>query len=382
AMEATIRGLAGTGVRVHIIAVESEKYQAADVPGELRERVSMETVSLDLRVKRLPALMNLIRNRSYHLARFRSPGLQACIRRALALRDYDIVQFETPYLGHYLGLVRQESRALVVLRAHNVEHLIWERLARQERGFFRRAYLAQLSRQLRRYESAFADACDGVAAITPSDAGWFASNCKVPVHVYPYGRDLSHASDISPAQPDDRLFHLGSMNWKPNEEGIAWFLKEVWPLVRRDGRDAELHLAGRHMPDWLRHGQWAGVTVHGEVPDAMAFMEEHGIMIVPLLSGSGLRIKIIEGMEAGRAIVSTTIGAEGIALTDGEHILLADTPGAFAVRIRELMDDADLRAGLGLRARERVRQAYDNAAITAGLMGFYLKMKAGRDSHG
>ncbi|MBE0642362.1 MAG: glycosyltransferase [Bacteroidales bacterium] len=182
--------------------------------------------------------------------------------------------------------------------------------------------------------------------------------------------------------PDGRLFHLGSMNWRPNEEGIAWMLGEVWPLLLSQGCAPELYLAGRHMPEWIMQGHWQGVKVYGEVPDSSAFMQRYGIMVVPLLSGSGLRIKIIEGMEAGRAIVSTTVGAEGIPVKHGEDILLADSPDTFAACIAKLMSDSGLREKLGRNARGKVTDAFDNRRLTRELVGFYDALETKRTAHG
>jgi glycosyltransferase involved in cell wall biosynthesis len=376
AMEATVRGLTRVGVKVDILAVESEKYSAGKVPEDLRDRVTMTSVGLDLRLRPLPALWTLLTGRSYHLARFRSATLEKALVRLLTAGEYDIVQFETPFLGQYLPLVRRLSRARVVLRAHNAEHRIWERIASQSSPGPRKVYLQTLSRQLRTFEASFAAACDGIASISELDACWFSEVCATPVVVYPYGRDVHKASSRAVESPNARLFHLGSMNWKPNEEGIAWMLSEIWPLVEEKEHTVELHLAGRHMPDWLMQGYWPGVKVHGEIPDSTAFMLQYGIMVVPLLSGSGLRIKIIEGMEAGRAIISTTLGAEGIPLTHGEDILLADSPQAFADGILELVSDSTLREKLGRNARASAAQAFDNARFTRELLDFYASIGA------
>lgn len=382
AMEATVRGLAEAGARVDILAIESEKYKADAIPDDLRGLVSMDTVLLDLRLRHIPALWNLMLGRSYHIARFQSRALNRRLTDLLAEREYDVVQFETPFLGSCLPLVRRLSKARIVLRAHNVEHRIWERLADQAPVGPRKFYLRILSRQLRLFEKELATACDGIAAISDKDADWFRTICDSPVLSYPYGRDAIKATRETVLAPDGRLFHLGSMNWRPNEEGIAWMLGEVWPLLLSQGYAPELHLAGRHMPDWIMQGHWQGVEVYGEVPDSSAFMQRYGIMVVPLLSGSGLRIKIIEGMEAGRAIVSTTVGAEGIPVKHGEDILLADSPDTFATCIVELMSDNALRERLGRNARAKVTDAYDNRRLTRELVGFYDALGTKRTAHG
>ena len=119
------------------------------------------------------------------------------------------------------------------------------------------------------------------------------------------------------------------MNWLPNKEGIKWFLDEVWPIIHQALPDLKIYLAGREMPSWLLELNLSNVKVIGEVPDAHEFIRSKSISIAPLLSGSGIRIKIIESMAMGKAVVATTIGAEGINYTTGKDIMIADTPEAF-----------------------------------------------------
>ena len=135
------------------------------------------------------------------------------------------------------------------------------------------------------------------------------------------------------------LFSIGSMNWMPNEEGIRWFLEQSWPEIHRQYPDLKYYLAGRAMPEWMRTLNMPNVEVLGEVEDAQAFIRSKSIMIVPLFSGSGIRIKIIEGMAAARTIISTSLGAEGIHYTNGENILIANAPCEFFDMVSLCMED-------------------------------------------
>jgi hypothetical protein len=283
---------------------------------------------------------------------------------------FDIIQLETPFLGTYLPLVRKLSRARVVLRAHNIEHRIWERLAEGERNLLKKWYLADLSRLLRAFETKLARDCDGVAAITAKDMQWFEKAGARRTESIPFGMIFKESGVPAPDLNPD-FFHLGSMDWLPNLEGIQWFLKEVWPLAIARKPDIRLFLAGRNMPEALLQRKEAGVEILGEVEDAGDFIRRHGIMVVPLRSGSGMRIKMIEGMEQGRAIVSTRIGAEGIDGQDGAHFFLADNPADFAERMIRLAENAALRNALGTQTREFVRRHFDRTAIAGKMLRFY-----------
>jgi len=379
AMDAVIRGLSRSGVELDILAVDSLKFPAGPLPEDVADtgRVSYHTAPVRLNVRPLPALWNLLLGRSYHVARFRSQAFRRALTDLLERHRYEIVQFETPFLGRYLPLVRKRSAARVILRAHNIEHRIWERLAATEKNALKRRYLLSLARSLRRFEARLARSVDGIAAITAQDAAWFREETSIPVISFPFGMEVQEDQRAQPAPPGPQVFHLGSMNWLPNEEGVRWLLDEVWPRVIRQQDTAELHLAGRGMPEWLSHGRWEGVQVHGEVPDAGSFMRQYGIMAVPLRSGSGMRVKIIEGMLAGRAVVSTRVGAEGIQCTHGQHLLIADEPEAMAEAILRLISNPELRASLGRAAHQLALGEYDNHLVIRRLTAFYELLNQG-----
>lgn len=377
AMDSMIRGLMMSGIDVSVLAVDSKKYPAASLPEDLAKDVNLrfETAFIKLELNPFAALYNLLKGRSYHASRFRSTEFENKLRLLLHSNDFDIIQFETPFLGHYLPLIRSQSNAKVILRAHNIEHRVWERLAEKETSFFKRHYLKSLSRSLKRFERDLAASCDGVITITERDAGWFKSLGLKKIISFPFGINIGMDEEKDIPAPDAQLFHLGSMDWLPNLEGINWFLKEIWPQVKQQNPTAKLHLAGRNMPSSISDIKDDRILVHGEVPDAMVFMQTYGIMIVPLLSGSGMRIKIIEGMQNGRAIISTSLGAEGIECTDGKNILLADSAEQFAQGIARLVTDESLRCRIGEAARRHIRQAYNLPKLMPHLLTFYRNLK-------
>jgi len=161
------------------------------------------------------------------------------------------------------------------------------------------------------------------------------------------------------------------MDWMPNQEGIRWFLEFVWNKIHRKNPHATFYLAGRNMPEWLRRLQQPGVVVVGEVADAHEFMRSKTVLVVPLLSGSGIRIKIIEGMACMRPVLTTSIGAEGIEYTDAENVMIADTPDAFIEKAQKLIDSPALCEEIGKAAHHLIMNRYDTKKIIAELTDFY-----------
>jgi glycosyltransferase involved in cell wall biosynthesis len=157
----------------------------------------------------------------------------------------------------------------------------------------------------------------------------------------------------------------------PNEEGISWFLKNVWSKISKRNEEAVLNLAGRHMPKWLTNLKKKNVNVIGEVADAKEFIRDNDIAIVPLLSGSGIRIKIIESMAMGRTVVTTMIGAEGIQYSEYENIIIADTPAKMVEVICKIIKEPKEAQRIGCNARKLVEEVYDNKKIIDRLMIFY-----------
>jgi len=165
------------------------------------------------------------------------------------------------------------------------------------------------------------------------------------------------------------------MDWMPNQEGIRWFLENVWPALSVGFPGLKLYLAGRNMPEWLKKANIPEVIIEGEVKNAFEYMQSKTVMIVPLLAGSGIRVKIIEGMACGNTIISTSTGAEGISYTDGKNILIADTPSAFIQQIKKCLENPSMCLEIEQQAMKLVDEEYNNESITSRLTGFYEKLK-------
>lgn len=378
AMHAIVSGLLHAGHQVKVLAINTNKYftRPEDIPQDYRRKTGIEFVYIDLSLKPSHALFNMLVGQSYHVARFYTKEFEHKLYGILHEGQFDIIQLETMFMGPYLPLIRKYSDAQVILRAHNIEHLIWERIAKACRNPLKRFYLKHLAFTLGKYENKLIGEVDGIATITAIDAAYFSKKkTGTPVITIPFGIDTSTTPlpDYTKEQFPS-LFHIGSMNWIPNQESIRWFIVKVWPILHQHHHGLKLYLAGRDMPDWLLNLRQSGIVIIGEVDDARAFMRDKSVMIVPLLSGSGIRIKIIEGMMEGKAIVSTSIGAEGIEAENGRHLLLANTPEEFIAAIELCICDRTFCHNIGTQAREMLISTYDNRLIIKKLTGFYTDL--------
>ena len=340
AMNSIITGLLEAGHQVKILAVNNEKYHVkeSDIPEDYKKKTSIELIDVDLTVKPLNALLNLFTKKSYHVERFISKEFKEKLAEILEKEQFDVVQLEMLYMTPYVGTIREHSKAMIVLRAHNVEHKIWERIAKETKFFAKRLYINHLAKTLKEYE-----------LFTPK----------------------------SEIEGKPKFYHIGSMNWMPNEEGIRWFIDEVLPKTVEKVPDFVYHLAGRSMPEWLTSLQDPHIHIIGEVPDAKEFVSNHDVAIVPLLSGSGIRIKIIESMALGKTVITTRVGAEGILYDEEVNIIIAENKARMVEAIRSLNENPQTAVKIGQAARKLIEETYDNRKIIARLLMFYEQIRPG-----
>jgi glycosyltransferase involved in cell wall biosynthesis len=369
AMHTITRALLAEGHQVKVLCISTNKnpLQPRSLPKEYVEATAIDGVFVDISLNVVDAFTDLITADNYNVSRFFSPDMDIKLIRLLSAERFDAVLLESLFMTPYIPTIRRYSQAPIVLRSHNLEHVIQERIATGERNILKKPYRRFLARQLRAYEMDVLDRVDGVAAITPADAAHFREHgTRTPIVTVPFGVDPDEYAAVD-GTPKGRtvFFHLGSMDWLPNEEGIRWLLNKVWPRLLRERPEARLHLAGNKMPDDLLATDLPGVRVNGRVKDALKYMADRHVMVVPLFSAGGMRVKIIEGMAMGKTIISTPVGAEGVEHTNGHDILLARTASDFIQHMKELLDHPERIEAIGEQARALVLRSYsDTATIT------------------
>jgi len=236
-------------------------------------------------------------------------------------------------------------------------------------------YLKILAKQLKQYETNVINNVDGIAAITDEDGLKYLNlGCKKPIITIPFGIEIANSNNSNEKEVEKNLFHIGSMDWKPNLEGIAWFGESVWPKIQEVYPNLKFNIAGRNMPNWLINVGWNNYINHGEVANAKDFISNNSIMVVPLLSAGGMRIKIIEAMALGKVVISTSIGAEGIEYKDRDNILIANKKSDFIKQLFWLFEDDYRMIKIGERARRLVEDKYNNDIINEQLVQFYKSL--------
>jgi glycosyltransferase involved in cell wall biosynthesis len=220
-------------------------------------------------------------------------------------------------------------------------------------------------RRMRRFEAGCGPAFDAVVAVSEQDRQTFAKE-----YGWQHVQAIDTAVDVDYFRPNgtveqpDQVVFIGSLDWMPNQGGVAFFVNEVWPLIRRAKPQATFRIVGRNPSRNVRRlERTPGVEVVGTVPDVRPHLAAAAVVVVPLLVGSGTRIKIFEAMAMGKALVSTSIGAEGLPVSSGEHLLLADSPPDFAEAVIQLLDNSDRRVRLGKAASHLVNANYGTETV-------------------
>ncbi len=344
------------------------------------DKINLIAVDCNTDIKPVKALANLLFSRKpYNAVRFISNALHHTIKKLLSSKDirFDVIQLEGLYLVPYISVLRKYSKAIVALRAHNVEHEIWQRTYYQETNKVKKAYLKILTRRIKRMEQVMLNSYDVLVPITHRDAKVFQQlgNYK-PLHVSPTGIDhtTTETSNHSNLQQNEfpSVFYIGALDWTPNQEGLIWFVDCVWKRITKKYPMLNFYIAGRNAPQWLAERiQCNNVVFEGEVENAKAFMLSKGIMVVPLFAGSGMRIKIIEGMALGKTIITTSIGTEGIDSTNHENIMIANSADEYISAVEKLINDKPLYFTIGRNAIQYIKRHFDNSKITASLVNFY-----------
>lgn len=365
AMYAIWHGLRLYDREVDILSACSHKHplETADMPGDMH----ITGVEIDLRIHLWKAFKNLFSRRSYILERFYSEELKEKLIEKLQANDYAWIQIESLFMAPYIDIIRRHTKAKIVVRTANVESEIWQRLAKKAFGL-KKWYYTLLSKRMLKEEVQWLNRADLVLPLTSRDAESFKKlGVTVPIQTLSVGMDDTLAPvEVEPEYPS--IFYIGALNWLPNIEGIDWFLKKVWPRLHRRCPELTFYLAGRYMPARLRNLRMEKVVVMGEVEDAKTFMASKGVMVVPILSGSGIRIKIMEGMVAGRPIVTTTMGAEGLDYTPGKDLWIADTEEAFAEAVEYAVSHREEAEAVGDNGRKLMLSHHNIEKITAQLI--------------
>jgi glycosyltransferase involved in cell wall biosynthesis len=370
------KAIARLGNRVTMLAMNTYKhnFNVKDLPKDLTQLIEFHTVSVDTKIKPPELLINLLFSRlPYNAKRFISLNYEHALIELLKNNKFDIVQLEGLYLYPYIPTIRKYFKGKIAFRAHNIEHEIWRRSLNNQSSGLKKWYLKLLTRRMKKFEINSLNKFDILVPITERDGHVFEFlGNKAPKCVAPVGIDIDKYEYSLNNEIKPELAFIGSLDWMPNQEGIKWFLDKVWPLILKSRPDTKFHIAGRNAPkNYELDVRRQNVVFHGEVDNAMKYLSEYNYMVVPLLSGSGMRVKIVEGMATGRVVFTTSIGVEGIDAQNGEHIFIEDQPDRLAHTINKVLSDSTATKNTSRKAREYIESEFGNEQIANKLIQFY-----------
>ncbi|HXB39623.1 MAG TPA: glycosyltransferase [Bacteroidia bacterium] len=367
-------GFIANGVDLTLLTINTKKHFKSDseVDKDFKKKSNYQSVYRNTDVSITGALMNLFSDKSYFSSRFYFKEFEEKLISVLKEKEFGFVQLESIFMGDYIPTIRKYSKARIIVRTHNIEHMIWDRMIENETNVAKKKYLSLQNARLKLFEYTVLKNADAIVPITSIDQKYFESwgiqkpFFSSPTGLLPDKYIINHSNEVPQS-----VFHFGSMDWMPNEEAVLWFVKNVWNKVLDKIPKAKFYIAGRGISEKVASLQIPGVIVTGKTESPEKVYHNYEVMVVPLLSGSGMRIKLIEGMAYGKPIVSTNIGAEGIIVTNNKNCLLADDADTFANSVIELLSDKTKKENMQKEAREFAEKNYNNTFLVNQLLNFY-----------
>jgi glycosyltransferase involved in cell wall biosynthesis len=308
----------------------------------------------------------------YSSSCFWSPEREAEWKIILQQHQGALVHFDSIDLGLFTGAAAGFRK---VLNHHNCESAMVERRAERERNPLKKVYLRSQAGKLTRLERATCPLFDVNVVVSELDAQLLNRNCPgAHFHVVENGTDIQYFAPRAGSEERNSLIFTGSLDWYPNIAAIRLFVEKVWPSVKLENPGVRFYVAGRNatvsLLRWLK--QDSAITVAANPEDIRPWIARAAVFVCPILDGGGTRLKILDAMAMGKAVVSTSIGCEGLAVKDGENILIADTPEALANVVSEALKNEALRRRLGASGRALAERKYSWGVVGGHLQEAYM----------
>ncbi len=382
----TLMALRRSGIAVDVFALNPSRqrrdpsaldqvcnaYASADVSTEVRPLQLMRSLiaapSAIIAGERVPL--------SYWISRFIDQRALDLLQRFVEQHGpYDVVHCETLFTVYYGLAVHPSSAPAVVYRSHNVEWRIQDRLAKESSTSFPVRFIRRvLARQTQNYESWISRRVEAIATISANDAAWYSQHVRDSVV-----RELHPGISLQPVfekiDCGNTIGFLGSLDWEPNRKGLVWFIDQVLPFIAEQVPDVCFSIAGRGSKNFCRSLNLPSNAVCiGEVDSVSQFYESQAIAVAPLLSGSGIRIKLLEAFSLSTPVVTTSQGAEGLNVHHGRECMIADDPRLFAQACVELLRDRAMRDSCARAAHTFVETHYSHEAVATTLVQLYRQI--------
>ncbi len=373
--------LNSAGAKLTVLAVNTKKHfvNLTEIPAEITDKLKFVAVFANTDIQISELLTNFFfSSKPFNAQRFIFNAFNKKLKEILLENQFDVIQIEGLYMLPYAVTCRKNSDAIIAFRAHNIESEIWANYA-TETNILKRFYLKNLFKRIKKFEHGSLNTYDVLVPISKSDSEYFEkTGNKKPNLITPVGLQPTKKCLETDAIPYS-IAYIGALDWHANCEGLQWFIEKVLPIIKFQQPKTTFHLAGRNASDsFADYLQEKDVIFYGEVASAAEFLTDKQIIIVPLQTGSGMRVKIIEAMQMEKPVVCTKKAAQGIDAMHNEHLLIADSPAEFATQVLRLLQDVKLRIDLSLNAKQFVSKNFDTFALANRLLDFYTEQKKRR----
>tara|TARA_Y100000589_G_scaffold49585_2_gene41318 strand:+ start:5619 stop:6794 length:1176 start_codon:yes stop_codon:yes gene_type:complete len=370
AMDSFLRCLLNAETKIDHICISTIKhpFKKELYPNKIRSKVNIYNHFIDTKVTFLRALTSLFQNGSYKVNRFHCHKLESKINNELINIKYDCIILESLFTSSYIKTIRSVSQSKIYLRSHNIEHNI---RSISYKSIFNpiNYFLYKLFKDLRKYELKTLSQVDGLLTISEDDKLNFQKlgiktpikNINVAIKAHDYNNDYNSKN----------IFYLGSLNWKPNIDALNYLIN-IFPKVKRYEPLCKLYIAGSFRNNNFKANQINNIHFDGFVNDIYEYAKNRGILVCPTISGSGIRIKILEMMSIGIPIITTRLGASGID-NSSQCLIIKDNEEDIVNSIIELIKNIDLRKKLGKNAIEYIKKNHNIDKISKELIEFIEK---------
>lgn len=343
------------------IATNKHPFELDCFPLKVVDGTNPESVFINTKVTIPSAAIHLFKKGSYNVSRFHSDEMKKRIHELLE-EGFDCVILDGLFTTTYIKTIRKYSKARIILRTHNLESDLWDAYAESEKNLLKKKYLLRLAKDIRVYENHVLNQVDQIMTISPDDAEKMKKVAtQVNIQVLPVAIKVFHqTTDYS----NGGFFHIGSMNWQPNIEAV----EELIHLASKmDQNKVHVRLAGSGMNEWKMNVP-SFVEKVGFVEDPALFAVNSGILVSPIRSGSGVRIKILEMLAAGVPVITTPKGAEGLFQKD--MLLIGESEDELIAHMRELSNNEEKRKELGAKGVHYIESFHDPKKIISQLSEF------------
>ncbi len=366
------------GHTVHLVNMITHKHvnNSDIIEEEYKNSFQLTGIKVNTQISIFKLVLNfLFSNKPYISQRFISKEFEINLIVILKANSFDFIQIEGLYVLQYINLIREHFNGKILYRSHNIEFKIWQRNYKETKSLLKKIYFKSLYKRLQKLEIKLINRYDYLIPISKSDEVIYnALGNNKPFLTAPFGiniKKLENKQVNSNLNTKPSLNFIGALDWIPNQKGIIWFIDNCFPNILESFPHIILNIAGRNAPSWLsKRFEHKNIQFFGEVDNAYEFFQTPGPMIVPLFSGSGMRVKIIEGMALKKVIIATNIAVEGISCTHNKNIILANTINDFTNNILSIVDNISLQNTIGEQASEFVKENFDFEKIGSSIINF------------